>query len=436
KWSFAPRPFTGTYVFGFVIVTLMLTTVVLWIAGECVGWRRLLTDKWIFGWWVCLGMLCLWSTLSYFWAYGLVDYAGLAETTTLQLITITLFLVLVRAITPSLHLLCGVLVITALLNGIVGGLQVWFQSDIGLTWLGEFSLNPALSGVSVLEANGERWLRPHGLLPHPNMLGGLLSLGVLASVPFVMRDGWQKWFGLVVGMANFWFLLLTFSRGGWLGFAIGALVGIFFIMREKHWLRRLAPLFVGMLIVGSVFVFLYAPFLQSRVGIGEQNTELRSIADRVVYNNIALEAIRQYPLTGVGAGNYPWFSAVYLVQNTDYDLNGNNVHNIYLGITAELGFVGMVFFVGMLLCMLGGFWQQRQHDTVDRAALLAGVIAWGVMGIFDHFMWTLVLTQTLWLALMVAVMSVPYDSGVAVGNGTGMRSDVGTDTQSPPVTTT
>ncbi|MEL6528266.1 MAG: O-antigen ligase family protein [Chloroflexota bacterium] len=160
------------------------------------------------------------------------------------------------------------------------------------------------------------------------------------------------------------------------------------------------------------------------------------MADRVVYNNIALEAIQQYPLTGIGAGNYPWYSAVYLVRNTDYDLRGNNVHNIYLGITAELGFVGTGFFVGMMLCMLGGFWQQRHHNTMNRATLLAGVIAWGVMGIFDHFMWTLVLTQTLWLALMVGVMSVPYASGVAVGSGTGIRSDVGTDTQSPPVTTT
>ncbi|MEL6525656.1 MAG: hypothetical protein AAFQ07_08095, partial [Chloroflexota bacterium] len=75
----------------------------------------------------------------------------------------------------------------------------------------------------------------------------------------MMRDDWQRWFGLVVGTANFWFLLLTFSRGGWLGFAVGALVGIFFIVREKHWLRRLAPLFTGMLIVGSVFILSYAP---------------------------------------------------------------------------------------------------------------------------------------------------------------------------------
>jgi len=255
-------------------------------------------------------------------------------------------------------------------------------------------------------------------------------------VPFVLRDGWQRWVGLVCGIANFWFLLLTFSRGGWLGFAVGAMVGIFFVMRETGWFRRLAPLFAGMFIVGSLFVMLYAPFLQSRVGVGAQNTELRSIADRIVYTNIALEAIREYPLTGVGAGNYPWYSAVYIVRNTDYDLNGNNVHNIYLGITAELGFVGLTFFVGMMLYMLGGFWQQRQHHTIERAALLAGVIAWGVMGIFDHFMWTLVLTQTLWLALMVVVMSSTYDSGVEVGNGAGIRSDGGTDTQSPPVTTT
>jgi uncharacterized membrane protein len=150
-------------------------------------------------------------------------------------------------------------------------------------------------------AGDMRWLRPHGLLPHPNIWAGFIGAGLFASAYAYLR-GW-RWALLLVGF-GWWLLLMSFSRGAWLGFGAATLMSLPFLWRMFGW-RRLIPIVSLLVILGVVFVLMYAPLLNARTGAGQENTEMRSIADRIVYTQIALDAIQTAPLQGIGAGQLP-----------------------------------------------------------------------------------------------------------------------------------
>lgn len=101
-------------------------------------------------------------------------------------------------------------------------------------------------------------------------------------------------------------------------------------------------------LVGGVFAVRYWPYVTARAGIGEELVELRSIADRLVFTDFALRSIAERPAVGVGVGNFPWRSSYYL-QTEFYDLQGDYVHHIYLAVTADLGIVGLLLYVGSML---------------------------------------------------------------------------------------
>ena len=110
-------------------------------------------------------------------------------------------------------------------QAIVGIGQVVGQSSLGLSWLGEYHLSPNL-GVSVITASdGTRFLRVYGLADHPNMLAGVLAMGLillggaLATRPTV-GPSWRL-VAFVLGVAT---LLLTFSHGAWFALVIGLIV--------------------------------------------------------------------------------------------------------------------------------------------------------------------------------------------------------------------
>lgn len=407
KWPDAPAPFTANYVLGFVLSALMLLSMVFWLISGLQGWRNLFRGYLRVGFLASLLLLSAWIFISQEWAFGRNLYAGMAQNAALQMALVTGFVIVIVAAAPPARFILMALILSMLFQGIVGSLQVYFQQSIGLSWLGEFTLSTSQEGVSVLEANGLRWLRPYGLTPHPNIFAGVITLGLFASAAFVI-EGKHRIFSLTAFALGFFFLLLSFSRGAWIGFAAGAFFAFPSLLREKDFWRRILPLVGLSILIGLVFLYFYQSLLLSRTGLSTENTEQRSIADRLVYMEIAWDSIEKYPMQGLGAGNFPWYASNYLYFRTDFDLRGDNVHNIYLTVWSELGLIGF----GLFLLMLGtGTIAALQKRSPETMALLAAFLAWAVIGLVDHYAWTLILTQSLWLGLVAVALKASYNEG-------------------------
>jgi len=411
----APAPFTSDYVTGFVIVIPVLLTIGLWVLTGFRGIQRVVQSKTNLLWFLTLIGFAGWAVLSQHWDFVSDERAGVAHNAGLQIVLVFTFALVVFCHPLKLRWVLGMLIVILLIQGVIGGLQVAYQSSISLHDFGEFRLRPMQSGVSVIQTGDLRWLRPYGLLPHPNIYAGLIVAGLFASAGFILNRRPQLQIGGGVFLiGGLWILLLTFSRGAWGSFGLGVLVSLFFVLRYFGIKRHFIVVALIAMIMGVVFLVMYRPLMASRVGASTESIEMRSVADRIVFNEIAFSAIELSPYIGIGAGNFPWYAAHYLHNYTDYDLRGDNVHMVALGIWSEYGLVGLALLgINILTALLGttrNIWRY-DHQREERIAILGIIIAYTAIGIFDHYTWTLMHTQIIWFAMMACGLAVILDAG-------------------------
>lgn len=414
RLSEPPLGFAPLYATRFVVFLSALATVAVWLIGGFPGFVRFRRDRLSAIWGLILLLLVLWMYVSTGWAFAEAKRPDVALNATLQFAVVTLFALTVACASPPLHLIVGALIFGLCWNAALAGAQVALQGSVGLYEIGEFVLNPARSGVSVIGA--ERWLRPYGLLPHPNMLGGYLCVALLATVyGLTVNVQWIRLTVLSIVGVGLWALLLTFSRGSWLGFAAGAFALLPLLLRLK---RANAGLWIGVIFalgIAAVFFATYRDLIFTRVGIDMQSTELFSAAERGTLTIAGYEAILAQPLFGAGAGNAPWWAATYL-HNVGSEVRGNYAHQVWVAAWSDLGVVGLMF---LFMAMIFGVElalraiRSGRGDVRGRAVLLAGYIALCIAGLFDYYVWGIIHFQVLWWGLLAAALHfIPAQGGI------------------------
>lgn len=296
--------------------------------------------------------------------------------------------------------LAGLFAIVVFLQSVVGIAQFWHQSSVGLVALGEPSLNPAVEATSVVGQPGAHFLRAYGLTAHPNVLGGMLAIGLLWVVaaalmtPARVRAWWLL--VLIPGVAG---LLLTFSRAAW----IGLLVGLVWLVWRWPQGRRWWLVIAALLVTGTLALIWWRPvLLWTRLFDWSTPLEARSLNERVVYFALALDVIRSHLWAGVGSGLY-LHALPALAGETA-------VHNALLLATAELGLVGGAFWLWLNWAWLGVRWPPKPLPgaaALDAAytvfhASVASWLALFVIGLFDNYTW---LTASWRAAIMLGLLA-------------------------------
>ncbi len=409
--------FAQLYVTRFLIFLPMLWTIAFWLILRAPGLRALLHDRWRALWALALLLLALWGYASLNWAFVGALYPDVGETAALQFGVSALFAVVVACAAPSPRAIIVVLALDLVWNSVITVAQAQHQGSIGLIGLGEFPYRLNQPGVVILESGSLRWVRPYGLMPHPNLLAGALLVGLLALAGWIIsgRRG-QQIAGVLIFGFGFWALLLSFSRGAWGSLFVGGLAILLFLRPQ---LRRisvrlsLAAALALSLAVGLAFVIGYRPLLEARAGEGEELVELRSVSDRIVFTDLALRSIAERPILGVGIGNFPWRTSYYLAE-TSFDLRGDNVHNVLLSAAAELGMVGLLLLLAAIFCgvmvVIKGLRAPPDDQRAARLAFLAVFVALLGAGFFDHYPWTQIHFQVAWWGSLAAAMPLFINS--------------------------
>lgn len=408
--------FAPLYVTRFLIFLPMLWTIFWWLLLGCPGLLAFCQSRARVLWAFALLLLALWGFTSQVWAFQRVDYPQVAGSAALQLGVAVLFVLAVACATPKPRVLIGTLVLGLVGNAAIVVAQALNQASLGLTLLGEFPFTVDTLGASVLRSGALRWVRPYGLLPHPNMAAGALLVGIFAACAWLLSTRrWQQLAGIALVAFGGWALLLTFSRAAWGGLGIGGLALLLFV--RPHLRRVETRVVIGIagvaaLAVGVAFFAAYQPLLAARAGEGEESVELRSVSDRIVFINFALRSISERPVLGVGIGNFPWRTSYYLAETT-FALRGDNVHFVLLAAAAELGLVGL----GLLLIALGAgvvavvkglrALIDAENSLESRAARLACFaifVSLTAVGVLDHYPWSQLQFQVAWWGSLAAAM--------------------------------
>jgi len=278
--------------------------------------------------------------------------------------------------------------------------QFLTQSSFANKWLGLATHAPSELGVSVIETMGaggigERWLRAYGGLDHPNILGGLLVMGILLIVGMIIRNYFKKVnlkFSKIL-LITYCLLLLTslfftFSRGAWIALIVGLVVMLAFAIIKKDWFAQREILKI--VLAGSVLIFVlfsqYGDLVKTRIS-RDSRLEVKSSIERVEYFKNAKDLIEENWLLGAGIGNYVIKLATV---NGDYPDNITKqaweyqpVHNVFLLAWAEIGLVGLLGLLGLLGYLAWLAFKNKQQLS------LAMLLTLAIIMMVDHWLWSL-----------------------------------------------
>ena len=303
-------------------------------------------------------------------------------------------------------IIISLIVATASIQAVWGLGQFLTQSTVANKWLGLANHDPRLAGTSVVEAigpdgYGERWLRAYGGLSHPNVLGGLLAIGLILALWLLTNKTTdpknnisRDWLLLIVIALLSAGLFVTFSRTALLAALLGTIILV--VSQLKNWRKLLVALVTIGLTIG-ICSWHYGYLYQSRLEISSR-LETKSTNERMDLMTEAWDLIKAKPLTGAGLANFG--IAAWQDDEIKKDVFAYQpVHNLFLLIAAEGGLVLLIIFVALLIIAIKSSWQDQ--DRAFKLALIAVLVS---LMIFDHYLYTQALgVYLLWLVLAIVI---------------------------------
>jgi O-antigen ligase len=344
KFAYVDGFFVNYYDFVFHIVDLLIIAVILWYLIIFKLWKH---KRWktlvltAFSLWTIHNMIFRdWIVL--YWSFRLLLYviAGVS-------IRISVFKFSKKEKKNLANWLFGSLAVVGVIQSVIVGLQFLLNRTLGIHFLGESFVQSGISGTSSVILPNGTFLRGYGTFPHPNIVGGFISISIMV-VSFRLLFGVNKkrfWLFiplifLLVG------LVFTWSRSAWLFTLLSLILSFYLFLRTKK--KE-----VGRKILGSALIVLGLFTIWISVGGGKFAVSLRervieqtlggneSVVQRRQLNQRAIDMYRENILTGVGAGNF-----IARLRN-DPVLNESGLrimqpaHNIFLLGAAELGFMAL-----------------------------------------------------------------------------------------------
>ena len=289
-------------------------------------------------------------------------------------------------------------IISMSLSASLGIYQFLTQSAFAFKWLGLASHSANILGDSVVELAGERWLRAYGSFPHPNILAGFCVVAFIFC--FYLFNKYNE-FNLkkFLLITNYSLLItglfFTFSRAAWLAFLLIIFYYIFFksviptkvgIQKLDSGLRRndkgdKNKKFIAcvLLVAFCILSVIYFPLVKTRI-VGAERLEVKSNIERMSSYNQAVKIIKNNLLLGTGLGNYTVELQKIYSDKPAYFYQP--AHNVYLLVFSEIGIIGVVFILILLIYFLKKY-------SIKNTDYLLLITIFFFLFFFDHFWWTL-----------------------------------------------
>lgn len=255
------------------------------------------------------------------------------------------------------------------------------------SYIGAVLFLPFLKVLSLESLGGKTVLAPFGGYVNMNAVAvhvavaALFLLGLLISV--------KNLAGKILGFLGVFILLavliITRSRGAWLGFGFGLLY-LLFRTQSKSLLIVTA---IGLMVLLTSDLF--RETLLGRVG----QTSLRdpSLAGRMILWAFALLVFKNNWFWGVGIENYRFVKHLYGFPAPMATASQYNTHNLFLEVLVDLGVIGLILFLWILVgTFIGVERSLRKRFSGDEffgimASVNAAMIAYAVHGLWDCLIW-------------------------------------------------
>ena len=280
----------------------------------------------------------------------------------------------------------------------------------------------------------DQFYRAYGTFMQPNPFGGFMSIsaclaigsiiGVLLfaankvkSKAKVAAEDWY-WLLILIGLGGLAFvaLIMSWSRGAWLGFGAGMAITLLFLPRRR---------WVGLsLLIAAIVVLLIATqvdllprSISSRISslsedfqIGdvrgvEFEEENYAVIERLAHWQSALEMAKDNIWLGVGFGNYASAYPEYQLLNWPFPLG--HAHNYYLNMLAETGIIGLLTYLVFWIVVFIQLLRILKISQWPHRGLALGLIAaWTALSIHHLVDKLYVNNMFLYMGVMVGLQQI------------------------------
>ena len=243
--------------------------------------------------------------------------------------------------------------------------------------------------------------RASSTLQNPNMLGQYFILMIpLGGAKLLTAKGtWRKLFYFACCAAMCLCMILTFSRGAWLGLLFAGLA--FFIVLQPR------LLFLAPLALLALWRVMPATVIDRFTSIGDMTDRSTSYRVSIWLGTIAM--LRDgYWLTGIGPGESA-FNEIYPFYSY-HEIVAPHAHNLFLQMVVDAGIVALLAFLWLLIRYFRtlGHALWREEDKTSRLmqiAFASGTLGFLVQAMTDYSFYNYRVMLLFWAYLAAGALS-------------------------------
>ncbi len=397
-------PVTGVYAAVFAAPfapTMALAGICIWTTLSLI--IKSVTDrgfKWRFdGVGMCLALFLLVLLLSCITSFARVDSL---KVWAMYFVFVIFYFTVINSIRTKEQMrgLFRFLVISGALVALYGILQYIFGWTTSNSWIDE-------------EMFEDSAMRVYSTLGNPNVLGEYLLLVLPVAAVFMLKDSVKslsKWAYGAAFLALALCLVLTQSRGCWIGFMVSVIIFVSFY-EGKLW--GVIPLVI------CILPFVVPQTIVDRI-MSVGNMEDSSTSYRVYIWMGTLGMMKHYWPGGIGMGEaafaqvYPFFSYNAIIAP--------HSHNLFLQLLVEAGIGGLGIFVvtqGVFLKKMSSVYRsgyKKDTEPMLALAVASGVVGFLVQSMFDYTFYNY-RVMALFFMIIGLGMAIKYTSVTDGRNG-------------------
>ncbi|MBD2569921.1 IctB family putative bicarbonate transporter [Anabaena lutea] len=292
----------------------------------------------------------------------------------------------------------------SLIVGVYGIRQWFFGAKALATWV-----DP--------ESPLSQTTRVYSYLGNPNLLAGYLIPAVIFSLVAIFAwTGWiRKALAVTMFVVNISCLVLTYSRGGWIGLLVALLTVMALLVywwsveMPPFWRTWSLPIIVGGLVGVLVLAVIFVEPVQQRfLSIFADRQDSSNNFRRNVWDAV-FKMIRDRPIIGIGPGHHSFNQVYPLYQQPRF--TALSAYSIFLEIAVETGFMGLACFLWLIIVTINAAFMQMQRLRQSRnieGFWVMGAIA-TILGMLAHgtvdTVWYRPAVNTLWWFMVALIAS-------------------------------
>jgi O-antigen ligase len=173
----------------------------------------------------------------------------------------------------------------------------------------------------------------------------MLLFGTLLSLVFSIRNSSARLLHIALFILGATAIALSISRGPLVALGLGGLLLLWRLRKEAFFAKAIS---VAMLAAIVGMLVMPQPLITKFLATASQSED-RTVARRVSYQEIGLDLFKSSPVLGIGPGAY----AEHYASDRYRFVSGRGteprpLHNLYLQFAAETGTIGLMLFVGLI----------------------------------------------------------------------------------------